>query len=56
MPEFTYTGEADRFYPNLPAPANTPEPGETYTLDSNPGDDRWETAKKSRKTGPNEEQ
>jgi hypothetical protein len=44
VPDFTYTGDKGRVYPSLPAPANTPEPGETYTLRSAP-DDRWEKAK-----------
>lgn len=50
MPDFTYDGDEGRFYPSLPAPANAPEPGETYELDSDPGDGRWKAKKTTRKT------
>lgn len=42
MSEFKYVGDQGRVYPSLPAPANGPEPGETYTLADDPGDGRWE--------------
>ena len=47
MPEFVYVGDAGRVYPSLPAPANGPVPGESYTLRHDPGDGRWEKPKKS---------
>lgn len=46
MPKFVYVGDAGRYYA-LPAPANSPAVGETYTLDAAPPDDRWEPVKKS---------
>jgi hypothetical protein len=39
MPDFTYTGDEGRYYTTL---GITPEPGETVTLDVDPGDGRWE--------------
>jgi hypothetical protein len=41
MPEFTYSGDDSRYYPSL---ALAVEPGDTVTLDSDPGDGRF-TAK-----------
>lgn len=38
MPQYTYTGDPDRYYPTL---ALTPEPGSIYDLARNPGDERW---------------
>lgn len=38
MPSFTYTGDEGRYYPTL---GLTPEPGQAYELDGDPGDGRW---------------
>lgn len=38
MPAYTYGGDPERYYPAL---GLTPEPGESYELDRNPGDGRW---------------
>lgn len=46
MPEFKYVGDAGRSYPTLPAPANGPVPGESYTLRTDPGDGRWQSTEK----------
>lgn len=39
MPAYTYTGDEDRYYPTL---GLTPVPGESYDLDRNPGDGRFD--------------
>lgn len=44
MPAFTYVGDDGRYYPHLPAPANTPEVGQSYDLDADPDDGRWTAA------------
>lgn len=49
MPDFVYVGDQGRVYPSLPAPANGPVPGETYSLKKDPGDGRWQTAKPAKK-------
>lgn len=38
MPSYTYTGDEGRYYPRL---GLTPEPGNAYELEKNPGDGRW---------------
>lgn len=56
MPEFTYVGDEGRVYPSLQAPANGPVVGQSYTLESDPGDGRWTPAtgkKKTPETPPN---
>lgn len=42
MPAFTYTGDEGRYYPRL---GLAPQPGQTYDLDEDPGDGRWDAAK-----------
>ena len=55
MPKFVYVGDAGRVYPFLPAPANGPEVGSTYTLQKDPGDNRWRLVKpKTPETPPTE--
>lgn len=44
---FTYTGEPGRYYPAL---GLQPTPGESYTLDGDPGDGRWKPTKPKHKT------
>lgn len=46
MQHCTYRGDAGRYYPQL---GLTPEPGETYELERNPGDGLWDTAKAATK-------
>ena len=41
MPKFVYVGDEGRVYPTLPPPANGPLVGSTYTLEKDPGDNRW---------------
>lgn len=41
MPDFTYSGEDDRYYPSL---ALTVHPGDRVTLDADPGDGRFSPA------------
>jgi hypothetical protein len=48
MPDFTYSGEDVRYYPSL---SLSVAPGDTVTLDSDPGDGRF-IAKGSRKSVP----
>jgi len=50
VPSFTYTGDEGRYYPRL---GLTPEPGQTYDLDEDPADGRWEAAavKTAKKAG-----
>lgn len=49
MHRYTYTGDAGRYYPQL---GLTPQSGETYDLERNPGDGLWEPAKAAtKKTG-----
>lgn len=38
MPNFTYTGADERYYPSLSLAV---EPGDSATLDADPGDGRW---------------
>lgn len=49
MPEFTYSGDDTRYYPSL---SLTVSPGDTVTLDSDPGDGRFSVGKGSRKSVP----
>jgi hypothetical protein len=46
MPDFTYVGDDERYYPSL---SLSVAPGDTVTLDSDPGDGRF-AAKGSRKS------
>jgi hypothetical protein len=43
---YVYVGDEGRVYPSLPAPANSPENGVSYTLHRDPGDGRWELVDK----------
>jgi hypothetical protein len=49
MPDFTYSGEDARYYPSL---SLSVAPGDTVTLDFDPGDGRFVAAKGSRKSAP----
>lgn len=46
MPKYVYVGVERRLYYPPGAPAVDAEPGKTYTLAADPGDGRWEPAKK----------
>lgn len=49
MPAYQYTGDQGRYYPRL---GLTPEPGQSYDLEEDPGDGRWEAAPaKTKKAG-----
>lgn len=41
MPDFTYSGSEERYYPSL---SLLVEPGDSVTLDSDPGDGRFTPA------------
>lgn len=42
MPKFTYVGDEGRTYPFHPEGAREPVAGESYDLDDDPGDGRWQ--------------
>lgn len=42
--QLTYTGDTGRYYPRL---GLAPEPGQTYDLDADPADGRWQPAAKT---------
>jgi hypothetical protein len=47
MPAFTYTGTEPRYYPSLSLAV---QPGDSVTLDSDPGDGRWTAGTKAAPT------
>lgn len=49
MPNFTYTGADERYYPSLSLEV---KPGDTVTLDSDPGDGRFSPASGKAKAAP----
>jgi hypothetical protein len=49
MPDFTYSGSDERYYPSL---SLLVEPGDKVTLDSDPGDGRFTPAGSTRKPAP----
>lgn len=49
MSAYQYTGDEGRYYPRL---GLTPEPGQSYDLEEDPGDGRWQAAPvKTKKAG-----
>lgn len=50
--KYVYVGDEGRVYPSLPAPANGPKPGKSYTLRRDPGDGRWELKDAPAQTNP----
>jgi hypothetical protein len=47
MGTFTYVGDANRFYATISVDGSAlaPVPGESYELEEDPSDGRWEAAK-----------